>query len=216
MSRILGPDATVAAFPLGGIGTGNVSIGARGELRDWELANRPAKGTKLPFTFFAIRAGTLTRVLESRLTGPHDGDQGYYAGDLAGLPRLRSSRMHGEYPLLRIDFDDDDLGVEVSLTAFTPLVPLDADASGIPCAVLRYTVTNPSQADLDVTVVGSLANPVGMVGYDGTTSPASRAGPSTSGSANRDCGASACPTTAGKARSRWRPPTRTPPPNPNG
>lgn len=32
--RTLGPDATVAAFPLGGIGTGNVSIGARGEFRD--------------------------------------------------------------------------------------------------------------------------------------------------------------------------------------
>jgi hypothetical protein len=28
-----------AAFPLGGIGTGTVSLGARGELRDWE--NQP-------------------------------------------------------------------------------------------------------------------------------------------------------------------------------
>ena len=37
-----------AAFPLGGIGTGNVSIGARGELRDWEIANHPDKGTWLP------------------------------------------------------------------------------------------------------------------------------------------------------------------------
>ena len=33
-----------AAFPLGGIGTGTVSLGARGELRDWELENSPAKG----------------------------------------------------------------------------------------------------------------------------------------------------------------------------
>src|SRR5882757_3210056 len=31
------------AFPLGGIGTGTVSIGGRGELRDWEIFNRPAK-----------------------------------------------------------------------------------------------------------------------------------------------------------------------------
>ena len=54
--RVLTPEATAAAFPLGGIGTGNVSVGARGELRDWELANAPNKGNTLPYTFFAIRA----------------------------------------------------------------------------------------------------------------------------------------------------------------
>src|SRR6266478_4916774 len=44
------------AFPLGGIGTGTVSIGGRGELRDWEIFNRPAKRRILPFTFVALRA----------------------------------------------------------------------------------------------------------------------------------------------------------------
>jgi hypothetical protein len=29
------------AFPLGGIGTGTVSLGGRGDLRDWEIFNRP-------------------------------------------------------------------------------------------------------------------------------------------------------------------------------
>ena len=42
------------AFPLGGIGTGTVSLGGRGDLRDWEIFNRPAKGTHLPYTFFAL------------------------------------------------------------------------------------------------------------------------------------------------------------------
>ena len=32
------------ALPLGGIGTGTVSLGGRGDLRDWEIMNRPAKG----------------------------------------------------------------------------------------------------------------------------------------------------------------------------
>src|SRR3954466_4485959 len=36
-----GAAATQVAFPLGGIGTGTVSIGGRGELRDWEIFNRP-------------------------------------------------------------------------------------------------------------------------------------------------------------------------------
>lgn len=165
----LGPDAGAAAFPLGGIGTGNVSIGARGDLRDWELGNRPDKGARLPFTFFAIRSARagrepVTKVLEGPLVGPHEGDQGYDAGRLAGLPRVTDSRMRGEYPLLRVDFTDPDLAVDVTLTAFTPLVPLDADASGLPAAVLRYTVTNPHADAVDVTVAGSLANPVGITG----------------------------------------------------
>ncbi len=32
------------ALPLGGIGTGTVSLGGRGNLCDWEIMNRPAKG----------------------------------------------------------------------------------------------------------------------------------------------------------------------------
>ena len=48
-------DAGVAKFLLGGIGTGNISVGARGELRDWEIFNWPGKGQFVPFSFFAIR-----------------------------------------------------------------------------------------------------------------------------------------------------------------
>jgi len=165
--RILGREATVAAFPLGGIGTGNVSVGARGELRDWELMNHPDKGRLLPFTFFAIHAApaageAVTRVLESRLAGPHEFDEGYVSSRVAGLPRLRESRMRGEYPVLEIDFEDDRLPVDVSFTAFTPLVPLDVEESGIPAAVLRYRVHNPSTETVAVTVVGSLSNPIGL------------------------------------------------------
>jgi non-lysosomal glucosylceramidase len=170
MTPPLDRTARAAAFPLGGIGTGNVSIGARGELRDWELENHPDKGHHNPFTFFAITAqpdgGTrVSRVLESRLTPPHGGDQGYSVDQLGGLPRLAESTMRGEYPLLGIDFYDETLPVEVSLEAFTPFVPLDPDESGIPVAVLRYRVRNPGVVGVDVTVAGTLANPIGARAY---------------------------------------------------
>ena len=65
--------AARAAFPLGGIGTGNVSLGARGELRDWELENLPDKGRYNPYSFFALRAApeggaAVTRAASSRMT----------------------------------------------------------------------------------------------------------------------------------------------------
>ncbi|MGA0568523.1 GH116 family glycosyl-hydrolase [Rathayibacter sp. KR2-224] len=169
--RVLGPEASAAAFPLGGIGTGNVSIGARGELRDWEISNHPDKGTWLPFTFFAIRAqqagaDAVVRVLESRLRPPHEGDSGYHIGKVAGLPRLASSRLRGEYPIATVDFDDDALPVRVRLTAFTPLVPLDSDDSGIPAAVLRYTVTNETDAPVRVNLAGAMSNPIAITRHN--------------------------------------------------
>lgn len=164
----LDSDATAAAFPLGGIGTGNVSIGARGEFRDWEIWNEPNKGGVIPFTFFAIHAAPegqdpVTRVLESQIRG-HRGIAHGGLGYAAGLPRLARSSMSGEYPQLSIAFADETLPVDVTLNAFTPLVPLDADASGIPGAVLRYSVTNPSSTTVTVSIVGSMSNPVGTCG----------------------------------------------------
>ena len=41
-------------LPLGGIGTGVVSLGGRGNLHDWEIVNRPAKGFDLEQTFFSL------------------------------------------------------------------------------------------------------------------------------------------------------------------
>ncbi|WP_431911337.1 GH116 family glycosyl-hydrolase [Amycolatopsis thermoflava] len=171
-------DAPVAAFPLGGIGTGTVSVGARGQLQDWEIFNSPGRGNVLPFTFFAIhaqRAGAapVSRVLESRLRPPHgERPYGYLWWTAAGLPRLQDSVMHGEYPLVRVAFLDESLPVSVALEAFTPLIPLNAKESGIPGAVLRYRVHNPGDKPVTVTVAGSLANAVGFEpGTDGLFLP---------------------------------------------
>ncbi|WP_051423506.1 GH116 family glycosyl-hydrolase [Arthrobacter sp. MA-N2] len=163
--------ATQAAFPLGGIGTGNVSVGARGELRDWEIFNWPGKGNYMPFTFFAIRTEspdgeTHTAVLEAELVGPHAKSHGYFNGELAGLRRFRTSRMWSLYPYVFVELTSPDMPVSVVLEAFTPFVPGDEEASGIPGAVIRYHVTNLTSEDLKVSVVGSLTNALGFQGYD--------------------------------------------------
>ncbi len=158
--------ASALAFPLGGIGTGNVSLGARGELRDWEIFNLPAKGAALPLTFFAIRLQQLgkaptIRVLEGPIQAPYTLSHGYHPMSAAGLPRFQGSSFRGQYPFATINFEDKSLPVDVQLEAYTPLLPLNAEDSGIPCAILTYTVCNRTDDPVDATIVGSLANPVG-------------------------------------------------------
>ncbi len=159
------------AFPLGGIGTGNVSLGARGEPRDWEIFNKSNKNNRLPNTFFAIRTqvGANTpevRVLEGPLQAPHLLSHGYHPSQNAGLPRMAKTHFEGEYPLASIQFEDSKLPVDVKLDAYTPLLPLNPEDSGLPCAILTYTITNRSPSEVHLTVVGSIVNPVGGIQFD--------------------------------------------------
>jgi non-lysosomal glucosylceramidase len=169
--RVFKSDAANAAFLLGGIGTGNVSIGARGEFRDWEIFNQPGKGNTLDYTFFSMYVKEkdkkpITKVLESQLHPPFSNGFGFSSGSTAGLPRFKNSTMSGEYPFLWIDFEDESVPVKVSLEAFTPFIPLNPEDSGIPSAVLRYKVKNISKDYVDVTIAGSILNAVGISGPD--------------------------------------------------
>src|SRR5579864_6476529 len=69
------------AFPLGGVCAGSISLGGRGQLRDWEIFNRPDKGNSPSYAFPAIwaQAGSgqpVARVLESRIQPPYEGSSG--------------------------------------------------------------------------------------------------------------------------------------------
>ena len=157
------------AFPLGGIGTGTVSLGGRGELRDWELFNRPAKRRILPFSFVALwtkeQAGPAAmRVVEGPLQPPFRGWNGFSRESGQGLPHFPKARFTGKYPFAKVDFEDDSLPVAVSLEVFNPLVPLNVDDSSLPVAIFHYRVVNRGQKGADAALAFTLLNPVG---YDG-------------------------------------------------
>lgn len=166
---LLKSDAREAAFLLGGIGTGNISIGARGELRDFEIFNHAGKGVSAPYAFFSIWTKAeseepVARVLESKIHPPYSMSHGFPTHLIAGLPRLDDSKMLGQYPLLNIFFQDNKLPVEVALEAFTPFIPLNPYDSGIPSAILRYRVKNKTNEKVDASIACSMPN---LSGYQG-------------------------------------------------
>jgi non-lysosomal glucosylceramidase len=163
------------AMPLGGIGTGSVSLGGRGELRDWEIMNVPGKkystvttGNNAPF--FAIYAkpqqGVATTTL---LAGPlYSQEYLHYEGrpvNHHGMPRFAEASFDAAYPFGQAHLSDPQLPVCVTVKGFNPLIPGNADDSGLPVAVLTYEVTNTTDQPLDVAICGSIRN---FIGKDGS------------------------------------------------
>ncbi len=172
LKRYDGAHLARIALPIGGIGTGTVSLGGRGDLRDFELMNRPGKGfvpTAAAAPFFALRLREpgrppVARVLEGPL--PADVLEGSHGSPApnAGLPRFRAAAFAAAYPFGRVLLTDPDLPVEAHLKAMNPLVPADAEASGLPIAVFRVELRNRSAQPVEAAVCASLPNFVGMDG----------------------------------------------------
>ena len=164
------------ALPLGGIGTGTISLGGRGDLRDWEVMNRPAKGfvpglrdwgtTKMA-PFFALwtqtaTGSTQTRCLEGAVPlEDYEGSHGSPIHGFPGLPRFDEASFDCAYPLAQLHLRDESVPLAVRLEAFNPLIPGDAEASSLPVAVMRWVLTNPTQAPIQAAIAASVPNFVG-------------------------------------------------------
>jgi len=178
-----GRQLTEIAFPLGGVAAGSISLGGRGQLRDWEIFNCADKGNSPSYAFPSIwvqPAGgkPVAKVLESRIQPPYQGENGLGSKNVPGLERLDSATFTGEFPLARIEFQDRALPVRIALEAFSPFVPHEADDSGLPVAILRYRVSNAGRHPVTASVAFSIENPVGGINQRTSQNPAID---------NRDC-----------------------------
>ena len=163
--RFIGSSLQMISFPLGGIGAGSIGLGGRGQLRDWEICNRADKGNSPDYAFASIwaKAGDgkpVTRVLESQIQPPYEGQDGLGSRNAPGLSRLDTATFIGEFPLATIEFHDRDLPLNVRLEAGTPFIPLEADDSGLPIAVLRYRMRNTGSVPVAASIAFSIDNPV--------------------------------------------------------
>lgn len=163
------------ALPIGGIGTGTVSLGGRGELRDWEVMNLPAKGYSTVMKgnnapFFAIYAKEEGKpaVAKALMGQLYDYEFQHYDGrpaDHHGLPRFKNASFDAAYPFGQVTLTDTSIPVKVKVKGFNPFIPGDEEKSGIPIAALCYEVTNLSDKPLEVSVCGSVRN---FIGKDGS------------------------------------------------
>ena len=164
------------ALPLGGIGTGTVSLGGRGNLQDWEIMNRPAKGYnpgsgRNNSAFFTLYTETGGKKDLRLLEGPvpfyqYEGSSGAVATN-HGLPRFNEVSFEAAYPFGQVNLKTPQIPVSVKMKAFNPLIPGDVTNSSIPVAVLDFELTNSSDREISFTVCGSMQNFIGEDGSQG-------------------------------------------------
>jgi len=163
------------SFPLGGIGTGCIGLAGNGRLIDWEIFNRPNKGSVNGFSHFAIKAERDGKVLDARVL--HSDLNPAYMGEvqaprwssygwgprreyLTGMPHFKDAEFRGEFPLAEITFNEERFPGTVQMRAFNPLIPLNDYDSGLPAAFFEISVTNTSDQPIDYTIAGTLRNPL--------------------------------------------------------
>ena len=161
------------SFPLGGIGTGSIGIGGDGRLIDWEIFNKPAKGSINGYSHFAIRAiqkdkitaAVLNGDIQKEFTGQYKKIKfsGYGFGPsgqkMCGFPHFKNVEFDGEFPMATLDFKDEKFPANVNMTAFNPFIPRDAKNSSLPAAFFEIEVENTSNENIKYQLALSVANP---------------------------------------------------------
>ncbi len=161
--RFSGETLTQIAMPLGGIGAGCICLNGYGGLQDFSIQNRPATtaqpegfaSSKAAFAVLHIKGKTpVTKLVEGPFPVLKIYDQGlqgegYRRGGFEGFPRFGRCTFRGEYPFGHVELSDSASPLHVTLTAWSPFIPLDDKNSSLPAVILEYTLHNTSTGPVD-------------------------------------------------------------------
>ncbi len=155
---------THRGFPLGGIGNGGLSLFADGGFSEarlnhsWYVPVRDLRGS-----FFAVRTkDAVGDVRACLLRRTH-----HHSRELE-VPNVAHTRFRGRVPSFCLRFEDDTLPVDLTLRGLSPLIPHDLDASSLPTALFEMEVHNPQDAAVEVSLVFSWQNVLGVTGTGGS------------------------------------------------
>ncbi len=165
-----GPDGKIIVFhppmasgiPLGGMGAGTFELRADGGMYEWQIFNNWAQRLVLPDTFFALRTSQagqpiVTRRLETIRQSSNPGQP------------VKNITFEGRAPIARLRYDEPALPIEVSLTAWSPLIPHQPRKSGLPAAIFTFELTNHADTVVQAVLMGAIRNAVGLSnGWTGT------------------------------------------------
>ncbi len=167
--RYTGKKTAEISFPIGGIGSGCIGLAGNGNIKDFEIFNRPNKNSYNTYTSIVIKAEDEENVIDVRaLMGDYEksymGDSNRIGGGvdrraMTGMPHFKKSTFIGEFPFAKIKFSDEKFPGAVSLEAYNPFIPLNDKDSSLPVAIFGAEIKNTTDRTLTYTVCFNLSNP---------------------------------------------------------
>lgn len=163
----------LSGMALGGLGTGSVEIRPNGCLEDWEIFNlgkwacTDPKGSHkedlpgyeknvLPFYVRTSQAG---EIVVRKLCHSKD-TQGFRSMMYSFLKNVDTIHWTPDFPICHVAYEDPELPVKVEAEFASPFIPHDARTSGMPGFYVTFRITNDSPQETEVSLMGTLKNPV--------------------------------------------------------
>ena len=109
------------AFPLGGIGSGSISLAGNGSFVDAEINNRPNRGAHCKHTGFSVRAEKEGKIVDA---GMLCGDTEEYAiGEFySAFCHFDDVSFEAEYPFARVNLSDSVFPAAAVIKDFNPFI----------------------------------------------------------------------------------------------
>lgn len=163
-------------MPVGGICSGGVYVGGDGRLWLWDIFNQNQLGvvTKtLPVKLESFNIKEINNTHGSLylepLTEVSPLQQGFALSikqnGTTVIKRLQQDdwdevTFESTYPVATIKYIDNNLPLQVSVEAFSPFIPGNADDSGLPATIQALTIKNTGSSNISVEVIGWLENKI--------------------------------------------------------
>lgn len=158
--------------PLGGMGSGSISRGFRGEFKHWQIIPGSCETSPVmanQFSIFISRDGGNKKYSSVLAPGQHEGLQ--KKGDL-GISSWdwnltgQHSTYHALFPRAWTVYDGEpDPDLKISCRQISPFIPHDYRESSLPTAVFVYTLVNTGRERAKVSLLMTWANSIGGVSH---------------------------------------------------
>uniref|UniRef100_A0A1D1YKB4 Non-lysosomal glucosylceramidase n=1 Tax=Anthurium amnicola TaxID=1678845 RepID=A0A1D1YKB4_9ARAE len=158
--------------PLGGMGSGSISRGFRGEFRHWQIIPNSCETSPImanQFSIFISRDGGHKKFSSVLAPGQHEGlekfgDEGVssWGWNLSG----QHSTYHALFPRAWTIYDGEpDPELKISCRQISPFIPHNYRESSLPTSVFVYTLVNTGRERAKVSLLLTWANSVGGVSH---------------------------------------------------
>lgn len=168
MAKITTTKNHTSGIALGGIGSGSVELLPDGEFHYWQIANPPRLTTRCheekvddgesstgALSFWIRAKSENSKPIIRKLGMKTDADDFTYRMFAWNKP-IEKILFDGRFPVCDLDYVDESLPCNVSLRAVSPFLPHHTNVSATPGFYLDFTVENPTDKNIEVSLLGAL------------------------------------------------------------